>query len=120
MTPTYRPGSDQRADHGPGLAVLAHRPKAPVVVEVEGRVVLLDAEAHGLEALATGSLHGGLEQLLAHADPPLVLDDGHGELGRVLVDESVASLVGPEQPPPGGPDRAHADLGDHAPVTLAP
>src|SRR3989442_15879219 len=107
-SPERRPGSGQAREHHERTAPLIGLLEPVPLVEVERRVVRLDAEAEPRKALRAGALDQGLEQLRTVALPAHARDDGDRQLRGLLVDEAVAGLVGREEPVPGGADRLEA------------
>src|SRR5581483_1544206 len=84
-------------------------PLEPVLlVEMDRRVVRLDAQAQLLVALCARLVDQLREQLAAEALPAPARHDRDRQLGRVLVDEPVARLVRVEQPVPRRADRLEA------------
>src|SRR5581483_5998822 len=102
--------------HHPGAAALADLREALALVEVERRVVGLDAQADGGEPVLAGLREQRLEQLAAEAATPAARHDGDGQLGRLLVDEPVARRLHLEQPVPGGADGLEAVDRDQHPI----
>src|SRR5581483_2451000 len=96
--------SVQRCQHHRRPGPLAHLRESVVLVEVDRRIVGLDAEADPREAVLARGVEQRAEQLLAEPPAALAGDDRDRQLRRLLVDEAVARLVLLEEPVPGGAD----------------
>src|SRR5207237_341927 len=87
------------------VAALADAAEAVPLVEMERRIVRLDAEADPRVPLVARPLEERLEQLRPEALAALARHDRDRQLRRLLVDESEPALVRLEEPVPGRPDR---------------
>jgi hypothetical protein len=78
-----------------------------------------DRQRQCLEPLLAGLHHQRSEQRLPDPLAPVQRHHRDAELGRLLVDEPVARLLGREQAVPRRPHGLAVELGDHARVALA-